>query len=82
MENAIRIMTFWEGAYKASGYFEADCMFLIVEGAYAVLEDCAHSGWEFPDIPASDYLCQIWFYLVLAENVSPAADQPESQAVY
>eukprot|EP00983_Pelagomonas_calceolata_P043083 1138766-Pelagomonas_calceolata.AAC.2 len=29
------MMTFWEGAYKACGSFEADCMFLAVEGACA-----------------------------------------------
>eukprot|EP00983_Pelagomonas_calceolata_P046096 1139996-Pelagomonas_calceolata.AAC.1 len=32
------MMTFRERAYKASGSFEADRMFLVVEGACALLE--------------------------------------------
>eukprot|EP00983_Pelagomonas_calceolata_P019421 610584-Pelagomonas_calceolata.AAC.1 len=41
------MMTFWKRAYKASGSFKVDRMFLVVEGACAVLENCAfHTGWE------------------------------------
>eukprot|EP00983_Pelagomonas_calceolata_P057404 1145049-Pelagomonas_calceolata.AAC.2 len=40
------------GAYKANGSSGADCMFLIVEGAYAVMEDCAfHTGWNTENVP-------------------------------
>eukprot|EP00983_Pelagomonas_calceolata_P108148 1159422-Pelagomonas_calceolata.AAC.5 len=35
------MVTFWEGAYKAGGSFEADCIFLIVEGACTVLKNYA-----------------------------------------
>eukprot|EP00983_Pelagomonas_calceolata_P005392 175443-Pelagomonas_calceolata.AAC.1 len=46
------MMTFWERAYKANGSFEADRMFLVVECACAVLEDCAfHSSWDAGHVP-------------------------------
>eukprot|EP00983_Pelagomonas_calceolata_P011410 367738-Pelagomonas_calceolata.AAC.2 len=32
---AIHVITFWERASKASGPYEAYCMFLVVEGALA-----------------------------------------------
>eukprot|EP00983_Pelagomonas_calceolata_P032946 1032281-Pelagomonas_calceolata.AAC.1 len=52
VEGAIHMVTFWEGAYKASRSFEANCMFLVVEGACAVLEDCAlHSGCDTVHVP-------------------------------
>eukprot|EP00983_Pelagomonas_calceolata_P003767 122477-Pelagomonas_calceolata.AAC.3 len=38
-ESTICMVTFWEGAYKAGGSYEADCMFLVVEDACVVLED-------------------------------------------
>eukprot|EP00983_Pelagomonas_calceolata_P020063 632901-Pelagomonas_calceolata.AAC.1 len=41
MEGAIHMVTFWERTYKASGSLKADRTFLVVEGACAVLEDCA-----------------------------------------
>jgi len=45
MESAIHMMTFWEGACKASGSFEAYRMFLVLESACAVMENCAfHLG--------------------------------------
>eukprot|EP00967_Tisochrysis_lutea_P156580 scaffold315747_cov21-Tisochrysis_lutea.AAC.1 len=56
------MMTFWERACNAGGSFEADRVFLIVEGACA-LEDCIgglvqpmHVSW-FLSVPCHEMVC-------------------------
>eukprot|EP00983_Pelagomonas_calceolata_P050057 1141786-Pelagomonas_calceolata.AAC.2 len=76
MESTIHMVTFWEGSYKASGSSEADCMCLIVEGACAVLEDCAfHSGWDAGYIPegiANALICiRVWTIKVPLRLLAP-----------
>ena len=46
MECAVQTTTAWKGAHWVSTPVETDCMFLIVEGACAVLQDGMLHGYR------------------------------------